>query len=362
MSLPNLAGNWFTQMNAPFPDGSTALGINNSYVFMLKEMLKGTSQSGTFGPVNSIATRPTASYWTVVGSSDGTVTGALDGIDRLTGSVPNSYDPTKLVHSPSGTAGHSWIVLKSPQALGPTYCCIDLNSATSTTFGVVFSKQPFVISPAIPNETGSRPITNNGWIAGSNADPIQSSNVTMVSDNASLGAQYRAHFTCDISGNFQYAMSRDGTGLFSSWLALITTVDQNPNDTVFNTFALFNAVSTGRGTPAWGTVGGSAAGCSGRVVDGSVPHSLGGCCGWTFGTSAPNFNGVATPDVGYTTNRVLPIYIQTLTANKMSWRGRVPDMWLVGNPNVGDGFPNQQNPTQVVVGDILAPFSVVPIL
>lgn len=357
MSSPVIAGMWYTRANAPFPETATAVNINNGFAFMLKELLKGTSTSGTEGPV----TRPAGTNWTVEGSCD-SLTGAMDGVDRLTGTVANSFDATKWVHAASGTA-HSWIVLKSPAALGPVWMCIDANSATTTTYGVVFSRQQFTGS--VPGGatstqlTQSRPITNFGWIAGATTDPIPTTAAVMMTDQ-NAGGMYRAHISVDASGAFNYLVSRDGTGFFSTILSCFNTVDRNANDNAYPTFTMFHSVAGSRGAPAWSTVGVTSANCSGRTVDGTATQSAGGFSSWAFG--ATQFASNATPDVGFTTSRVLPMYIQTLVANKNSWRGRCPDLWVVGMPTVGASFPNSTNPTHHVAGDIIVPLSVVPIL
>lgn len=324
---------------------------------MMKELLKGTSTSGSEGRV----ARPANTFWTVEGSCDG-VAGALDGVDRLTGTLPNSYDSSKWVHAASGSA-HSWIVLKSPNSLGPIYMCIDANSATTTTYGIVFSKQAFIsaIAPGAPagTMTGSRPITNMAWAAGVNADPLLTSNVAVVTDQ-SPGSFYRAHISVDSSGSFNYMMSRDGSGMFSTLISLFNTVERTDFDNLFTAFTMFHSTTSGRGAPAWSSVGVSVSNCNGRTVDGVAHHSAGGFSSWTFGASG--YGGVATPDQGYAFNRTLPIFIQTMVANRNCWRGRVPDLFVLGNVNVGESYPTRSNPTQHVVGDIVVPMSVIPII
>ena len=324
-------------------------------MFMLKEMLKGTTVSGSTGSFS----RPTGSLWTVEGSSDG-VNGALDGVDRLTGSVANSFDGTKWVHAASGSA-HSWIVLKSPAALGPVWMCIDANSATTTTYGVVFSREAFVAPFPTTPFTASRPITNNGWLLGVTTDPTSTnSSIALISD-VTTGQVYRAHISIDTSGAFHFLTNRNGTGLFNWYASCFNTVDQNPQDTRFNTFCTFDNTTTGRGSPSWNAIAPAAGRCTGRTQHGVSVQNIGGFCTWAFGGSN-SFTVNATVDTfsGSLTGSftALPPYIWSLVASRMGWRGRMPDAWVFGlAASSGDFYPVTGSQTHIIAGNMLIPFT-----
>lgn len=354
MSSPLVAGSWWGQVNVPFNDTSTAPLINKSWMHALKEMLKGTiTLSGTS---TSSSLRPEGSKWTVVGSSDGT-TALLDGIDRLTGTVPNSFDSTKWVQAVSGTA-HSWIVLKSPDALGPLWFCIDGNSATTTTWGLIVSREAFVLTA--PLHTASRPHTNKGMAPGLGAsEPIQTTNLAIIADNTTAQV-HRAHIAVDASGAFHFMTSRNGQQCFNAWLSLFRSVDTTPDDTMYNYFMAYdNSTQIGQGSPVWNTVAQTAARVGRRSVDGETPIGAGGFCYWGFGAS--NFSFTATVDVSASvtgSHRLFPPYIQDLTTQAHSWRGRMPDAWVIGNAFApGDQYPGPSDVSMTVVGDLLIPLT-----
>lgn len=346
---PSTAGTWFCQVDCPFPDTTSVANVNNSLAFMFKELLKGTSTSGTLGPGG----RPASTKWTVVGSCDGATTGSLDGIDRLTGSVPNSYSSASIVHNSSGSA-HSWIVLQSPAALGPVYVCIDFNATATTSVGYTYSINPFVNTPA-PG-TGSRPLTNNGWMAGTTADPTPSTNTGQMTDQ-NLNTPYRASIAVDASGAFHFIVCRPGVSCSNYYQSCFRTVDSDPNDRTYNIFTGFDTQATFPGSPNWNEMGGSPIRCIGRVQDGSVVASVGGFHLWSFGGTT---YGTQTADTSGSVTGSFPCYppyIWTTVANKNSWRGRVPDVWISGQIPPGAVFSSSVGFTSVQVGNILLPFT-----
>lgn len=349
MSTPVLSGTWWYQTNVPLNDTSTAVNINNSWAFTIKEMLKGTiTLSGS-----SSSLRPAGSKWTVEGSSNGT-TALLDGIDRLTGTVANSFDTTKWVHAASGAA-HSWIVLKSPATLGPIWMCIDSNSATTNNWGLTVSREAYVLSA--PLHTASRPITNRQFQLGTTADGTNTNTSIQQLSDQTTGGVWRAHMSVDASGAFHFMTNRNATGFFNYWLTIFNSVDTVPSDNRFNTFGSFDNNSVGRGSPLWSNLQ-TPARCNARLTDGSDVQDVGGFCTWFFGGTG--FAAVATADVsGSVTGsfRVFPPYIQSLSSQKNSWRGRMPDCWIIGTAAPGDQYPNSGSQSHIVIGDIMVPFS-----
>lgn len=114
---------WFTDPNIVIADFSTAELANKAILWAIKAILVGNIGTKTEG------------RWTVHGSSDG-VTAGMDGTDRWGA----AFDGTKLVFSGTAGAARSWIVLKSPAALGPWYLTIAYNTANSYQAEFIFSK------------------------------------------------------------------------------------------------------------------------------------------------------------------------------------------------------------------------------
>ena len=345
---------WWTQTNVPFNETGSAANINNSWAHCLKEMLKGTITLS--GSSTSSSMRPESSKWTVEGSCDG-VNGLLDGIDRLTGSVLHSFDATKWVHAASGSA-HSWIVLKSPTALGPLWLCIDANSATTTTWGIVYSREAFVPAFPTPPLTASRPISNMAYALNVSSDPGLTANAIMLSDQTTAQV-WRAHISVDASGAFHYLTNRNAQGIFNYWMSCYRAVDKNSNDTRFDTFAGGdNSTTATIGAPSLANIISSGR-LNGRSTDGADIFGAGGLCNWSFGassiaTATVDTSGSTTANIG-----VFPPYIWEGQSTQMCWRGRIPDTWIIPSTlGTGNGFPAAPPAqTHIIAGTLLVPFS-----
>ena len=145
MTAPTLTGSWYSRGNSIFPSVTTALNISKSWFWLFKANLKGEVATGTIASVISgtrgTVARPTSSFWVCISSSNGT--GTANGTDLWTA----TFDGTKIVHALGGT-NHSWMYLKSPEALGPVYvvldCCAPVTVGDDhSNAGIIWSYFPF---------------------------------------------------------------------------------------------------------------------------------------------------------------------------------------------------------------------------
>jgi len=342
MATPSLSTIYYTRMNAQTPDNSSAANCNNSWAFGLKANLLGQNISGSTG---SEGPRPTASFWTCLGSSNGAAGVGLDGVDRW----GTQFTASNYVHAASGSA-HSWITLRSPTQLGPIFMTIDLNSATTTTMGIIFSK-------TTPYTTGTqlgRPMSVNEWAAGTlPATPIATTNAAMMTDNTTTGVQ-RTHFCCDVSGAFHYAFSKDTTGFFSSYLGLVQCDDAHVKDE-YTLKTLFHSLNSGRGAPQGTTLRGGN-GFSTRTPTGTV-MGADGHLWWLFGAN-PVQGGIAAASVLSSAWNVFPLPVYSTVTTQQCYRGVLRDVWAIGTTTVGSTVLSASVVTHNVVGDYLIPFSV----
>jgi len=344
MSAPTLVNPWYTRGEVPYPDVSSAANINKSWLWLLKALLKFEVSTGTQGPEGA---RPGGSAWTCVGSSDGS-TSNMSGTDLWTG----TFNAAKLVQAANGTA-HSWIVLQSPPGAGPIYLCIDLNSATTTTAGFIFSRSTFS-----GGSTTTRPTASNEWAPGINTAPAATTNIVFTADNT-LASTFKAHFSCMSTGEFFFATARTTTAIFHSLLFCLNAVDIKSGD-VHPTWVGFHQAITGRGAGQWTGALTLAAGITSRNWSNTGFSALGGGCSWVFGATA--LPGLMLADAIDSNFINLPIYLSHQTSPSQAWRGRLPDVWVTGAPTVGGSYPSTGSPTQHIIGDLVVPLSVVPTL
>lgn len=168
-------------------DVSTVAKANASGLWVMKQYLIGQTPSGT--TLGWTGARPSSSYWTVVGSSDGATAG-LDGVDRW----GTTFNTAKLVPN------LSWIVLKHPT----TNWYLQLGCNTIAGNGVDVRMYYQATSP-----TGGNATTLPTWTA-----TVLNSN--MSDAYLALGAastQSRYHFTVDAGGSFWFAMNTFGVAL-----------------------------------------------------------------------------------------------------------------------------------------------------
>lgn len=345
MSAPTLADTWYSRGNALFPDSTTATAVANSWLYMLKASLLGTindiNVSGT-----TVGSRPTGSYWTMQGSSNGT-TFSYNGTDNL----GTQFTSSNYVHAASGS-NHSWFTLRSPTQLGPVYFTVDMNSATVTSAGFIFSR-------TAPFNTGSligRPVSLFEWAMGLSTAPVATTTIAFTADQTTA-VNHRAHFATNVSGAFHFATSRDTTGLFYHYSFCTNAVDTETGD-LHPTWTGFHQSTTTPGAGAWATLAGTT-GITGRTYNSG--SASGGAAGvWTFGGTA--LAGAVTSDVVTGQFRVFPVFLYCVLAANQGNRGRLQDIFVIGNATVGGSVPSAASPQFHVVGTVLSPFGVVPTL
>ena len=355
MSIPTVEGNWYSRGNVPYPDSVTQQMQAKSWFWLLKAFLKGEVNTGTTasnisGSIGNV-TRPTGSYWTYEGSSDGAGNYNMSptGSDLWT----SSFDPTKLVGA-ADTINHSWIALKSPAALGPIYMCINWpveetwSGGSPFHAGLFFSYHPFANGTATsrPYATGG---TNLEWMP-TNAGATAMDGAVTVFELIDGYQNYSAHFTVNEKGGFHFATSHDTTSCFFSYLFCEKAVDTYGGDNCPVWAGFHGTPASGRGAPEWAFMRSYTQGryyADTGIATGASSMLLG-----NYGIYA----AYMPKDAVSLKFNALPIYI----IDAGGWRGRLPDMWVTGNPLLTAGWPADSAPSHHVVGDILAPFVVTP--
>lgn len=347
MPPPTLTQVWYTRANAPFPDVSTQALLNKSWLWMLKAFLKDEVATGTIGPEGA---RTAGSLWVCIGSSDG-VTANMTGTDLWT----NAFDASKIVQAANGVA-HSWIVLQNVAA--GIYLCIDCNSATTTTAGFIWSKSAFSGGTNL-----TRPTASNSWSIGTASAPAATTNYIFLSDSAA--AATNGSFSTTAAGNFVFVTARTTQGICNSFTWHAQNVDLAVNDVHPNHVAAHNLASS-RGAGSWVSAlangyANPGAGFYSRNWGNGGYATSGGANRWAFGaTEHPGFTNIQGNEPNWL---ALPVEILDIApAGSTAWRGRVPDLFVVGNAPVGSAYPTMAAVTQQVVGSVLIPMSVLLIL
>jgi len=361
MTTPTLSNDWYSRGNIPYPNTTTLMDQFRCWPWLLKALLKGEVSTGTTASVVSgvvgNTTRPAGSYWTCEGSCDGNGNWGLDGVDRWT----SSYDATKLIGDADG-ADHSWIVLKSPAALGPVYLCIDwcrldtealLLSGNGGHLTLVFSYSAFTGGSATTRPVGGG-ATSNEWEPSGAAVTV--GNVETVYETVPGYQTFYAHFTITPAGAFHFATNRIPTNVFLSHFFCTKAAETQTGDNYPVWIGFHSSIGSSRGG---GTVA-LRSRVSARTYD-NTSYTPPGMLVNNFG-SVSEF--ISLKDVLALKWRLQPLYLYDQSA----WRGRLPDMYAVPNDSgsgrvtlqVGSCYPATTAPTHHVVGDYLVPFGVPP--
>lgn len=325
---------WYTQMNAAFPDVSSSLHVSQSWVWLMSQMLLGQSV-GTAGVEGA-----TPSPWTVEHCSDG----ATVSTSYLWGA---SFDATKLVRAGAGTA-HSWLVLKSPVAMGPLYMLIDFKTS-DTTVALTFSLSAFSTGTIQTAPTASNSWTNN--YNSSSSNPL---------DTGGTAAQ-KLHMAMRGDGCWYMLASKNGTGGFHTLAYCVKYADSHVGDpSPYGTF--YNSKGDWSiGAPSTFTVGDY--GVYGRdftnansVFYESVGHPRG--VTFVFGTDAnAGSAGIDSALDG------VPAYVGMINVPYSGLRGRMPDMFYLAQKITAGALVPVATPHLFVVAlSTLLPFSVAPSL
>lgn len=327
-----LSKTYYTRMNVPVADFSTSTNLMKSIVWALKAFMKGEISTGTVG---SEGDAPSSSYWTVEASSD-SVSANLAGSDLWT----STFNASKIVRAAAGVA-HSWIVLKSPAALGPFYVCIDIAGAADTTAMSIFaSKTAFSTGGTIT----ARPTSATEWTVMPNGSTFFEA----------VNQAYSVHYICDANGAFTFHTSKNSAGIFSGLVAMLPLIGTKPSE-AHNLFGAWHHFTSSRGAPT-----GTGIAWNGRTYNNGAVMS-GGMQASTFGGQA--FAGSIGANAADGSKwDVLPVILGNVNASAAGIRGQVPDVGIVGTPAVGASDPSTSAQERFVAGDFLFPGSVVPIL
>lgn len=349
---------WYTDANIDLSvvaNTTTAANASKSTIWAIKEVLKGTSIA---------TTSPPTSRWTIEGSSD-SVTGLMDGNDRW-------VTFANVIRGNVGVA-HSWIVLKSPNALGPIYMLIDYTEGADGAVNILFSTTPFT-GGTFSNTTA--PTSTKSWTSVATAAATQTTNRTV--HDATTGV-FRISRVTDGDGNFWITTAKGGQGRFQWFLGFQTLIETRVGDLVPKfSFWSYDNVSRGAGHTSnnsgigWctGSNGGQFLKCvRGRFADDSA--TTGDNPGGVFAiqpvrntTMSDTWTQLITSaNIVDGTHDIVPVWIYSQDANRLGIRGRLPDChWISRSAAVGASEPNSITQERTVVGNVLIPFGVAPIL
>lgn len=270
--------------------------------------------------------------WTVVGSSD-SVTGGMDGVDRWT----HTFTPSKFVWNNNGSA-HSWMCLRSPNALGPIYLLIAYDRAG------YWEQCSFYLSYTLP--TGGSNI-NNPTIAS------PSHSFVNVANDANT-ANFRMHGVLAADGSFFISMGRDLSNVFNGVFMVNTLVEPRTGDTKNIVTGGIWGNSSGVSTTFFDSMKGLAPDNSEVAISMITP---------VYGSARTDLLTGMNQDTTEAKYLDWPAYAFVSTPAKRSIKGRIQDLRLVvGGLANGTVEPASGTPEQVVVGPIWVPCFTTPIL
>jgi hypothetical protein len=314
---------WQFDINRAPSDGSTNLLLSKSQLWYWKAFLVGDQGGAGIG------------LWTVLGSSDG-ATGALDATDRW-GAV---FDGSKIVRATAGVA-HSWITLKSTDALGPYYLTIDWVGTADNKTDLVFSK----VAPTGGSVT-NRPTATDEWTY-----------VDQQFNNGTSGSVF-LHGLMTVTGDVLLLHSLTGSSLFSFVLLFQRLSDTKSVDNYrafshvdYDVAGIFSRAGLNNTAGLWKgrNFAGSAA------VDPRVPH-------YTIGAATVVMDDMSidATDAKYDD---LPMYLYVPDASQKSLRGRLADLrWCPSSLTHGTVDPAVGSPEAMVVGEVWVPSDTSPTL
>lgn len=330
-TLPALTKTYSTRGNTPFASSASTLACSQSMLFNLMQHLVNTASGGT-----TSGSRHANSVWTVKGSSDG--------VGNFNTSGSNLWAAyTNIIFAGAGV-NHSWIWLENT-TLGYQLVIDCINSDTSCVFAMTKTSQPFTGGSAT-----ARP-SNASFEVLAGTTSTGNSPVTFISDQSA--GTHQTHFVTADDGQFFFASSRTGAGLAQTFLALQKSVDGGAGDT-HNVFWIFNSTTSGRGAPNLASITGSTAGCVAREPDGTTP---------TGGMWRPYFGGYDITGVsgGGVTDALTgkynaaPCAVACSSAGQTAYRGKIVDMYHVGQANIGISIPSATSQERTIFGDFIIP-------
>ncbi len=335
---------WYTWTDYPCPDVSSVAGQLKSFMWILKAMLKGEITGPNVGPEGAA---PSSSNWTVYYSCDGATAGtANDGVDRWGA----TYDATKLVTT-TAAAAHSWMVVKSPAALGPYYLCLDLVSANASWGNIAFAKTAFTGGTTTARPTSTDEVT---WLAGQ-----------MVDSNPWSVPGGRYHRCIDANGNFWLFSSKNGSNSITGAYGVQTLKNLRMASDTWPVVGCFEynasgALKYGSGSSV---LGGTSAVIKGRNYNGSAVCVF-PMVGLDYQASVSVWTAMSGLFSGDGLVDTFPCTLFSATASNNGFKGDFYDMKQVLASAIvaGARYPATGTQEKTVVGSCLVPLSVVPSL
>lgn len=330
-ALPAVSRPWTSRGNKPYDANAVQLDLSRSVIWSLLTNLKGTVTGGT-----ATGTRDVDSEWVVKGSSDA-ATFNVAGSDLIASRA-------NLVWANAGVA-HSWWWAENA-ALGYQ---VVIDCITSASTGISLVAAPIGV-PFTGGSLTARPTSTEEFLWGTSS--TGSTAVTFLADTTT-GATCNTHFAAADDGQFKFMASRAGTGIVFLYIALVKTTDVT-GDTR-NVFWLGGASSSARGAPSKAMLETSIGGCIGRNPNGLAIQTAGGVgvlaaggtnlTGGTLGTDANSGKWNSTG-----------LIVWGAVAGQYAYRGKIPDMYTIGNATIGSSIPSAAAQTRIVVGDYIDAF------
>lgn len=255
-----------------------------------------------------------------------------------------SFTDAKIV---GNSGAHSWIVLKSPPALGPYYLILDLNSSTVGTLSVSISK----MAPT-GGTTSARPTA---------VDEVYLTNWATQSIFNAVTPVGRTHGGLATDGNFHIMTSSDGNGWRSVIMFQILTDAKSNNPYKFVMW--FRGSAT---LPTFANAAGVVGNFGTRHISGLSTIQPYGVAFTTTSSQTGDCLNALMNTVDFTDSMYghLPIYMYSAsTQGVRSILGRFADYrWAPTGITSGTVSPDTTNPISMKVGDMWFPCYTVPVI
>ena len=252
---------------------------------------------------------------------------------------PPTYNTTNLVNAVGGS-NHSWMILKSPLALGPHYLIIDYNSTNNYFASLGFSKTAPTGGTATARPTA--------------ADEVMFAANYIVS-NATTGNIVCGGLTTD--GYFFFHTNR-GNGTQNPETAVIWQI---PAET--KSADGYKAVMYFAGTQAGGGTGpflqaqfATTANWATRNFNGATTSTGIVASIWTFSTTSAFATTMTLSDFADGQYDDLPVYLILTTLGQYSVKGRIYDFkWCPNSLPIGFTEPNPSSVQSIALGALWVP-------
>lgn len=249
-----------------------------------------------------------------------------------------------LVGNTPGSA-HSWMVLKSPVAMGsgPWYIILDMRSSGTGNISLVVCKTAPTGGSTTVRPTSTDEVQATGWI----------------DTNVYSSGQGRLHCGLTTLGDFYCIFSSDGNGIRSTMM-LQALAEAKSSDA----YPVWTYFAGGGNQPGSGNLRGnnylgmkSATGVLSLLTTLYVP------LWFIYGQNVDFFVNMSTTDATDAAYDDLPCYVYQSPAGYKSVRGRLVDLrWCP--PGLSDGTvePAAGTPASVAIGDLWFPICAAPTL